>query len=57
MPGVPPFTRIAQSSNINGDSLAHLLESPDPKMGKLAHSRAALDDIAAYIVSLKNKPK
>ena len=47
MAGVSPFTRIAQSSNINGDSLAHLLESPDPKMAKLALNLTALDDIAA----------
>ena len=53
MPGAPPFTRIAQASNINGDSLAHLLESHHPKMAKLALSLTALDDIAAYIVSLK----
>jgi mono/diheme cytochrome c family protein len=53
MPGAPPFATIAQSGNMNGDRLAHLLLAPHPKMAKLALSRPALDDIAAYIVSLK----
>jgi mono/diheme cytochrome c family protein len=53
MLGAPPFTKIAQTASVSGDSLAHLLESPHPKMAELALSPSALDDIAAYIVSLK----
>ena len=53
MPGAPSFTKIARATDVTGDSLAHLLESPHPKMAKLALSPSALDDIAAYIVSLK----
>lgn len=53
MPGAPAFATIAQSTTINGDRLAHLLLAPHPKMAKLALSRAAVDDIAAYIASLK----
>jgi mono/diheme cytochrome c family protein len=53
MPDAPPFTKIAQTTDISGDSLARLLESPHPRMAKLALSTSALDDIAAYIVSLK----
>ncbi len=49
--GAPPFTTIAQSPN--GDRLARLMLSPHPNMAKLALSRTAVDDIAAYILSLK----
>ncbi len=51
--GAPPFATIAQSQNFNSDRLAHLMLSPHPNMAKLALSRAAIDDIAAYILSLK----
>jgi mono/diheme cytochrome c family protein len=51
--GAPPFTTIAQSPVFNGDRLAHLMLSPHPNMAKLALSRTAIDDIAAYILSLK----
>jgi mono/diheme cytochrome c family protein len=53
MLGAPPFATISQSTNIDGDRLAHLLLAPHPKMAKLGLSRAAVDDIAAYITSLK----
>ena len=53
MPGAPLFATISQSTNIDGDRLAHLLLAPHPKMAKLGLSRAAVDDIAAYITSLK----
>jgi len=53
MPGAPPFATIAQSANIDGDRLARLLLAPHPKMARLALSRTAVDDIAAYIGSLK----
>ena len=49
----PPFAAIAQSSTFNADRLAYLLYDPHPKMAKLALSRTAIEDIAAYIVSLK----
>jgi mono/diheme cytochrome c family protein len=51
--GAPPFSTIAQSPGFNGDRLAHLMLSPHPNMAKLALSRMAVDDIAAYILSLK----
>jgi mono/diheme cytochrome c family protein len=53
MPGAPSFVTVAQSAEIDGDRLARLLLSPHPKMAKLALSRSAVDDIAAYIASLK----
>jgi mono/diheme cytochrome c family protein len=49
----PAFATIAQSSTFNADRLAYLLYDPHPKMAKLALSRAAIEDIAAYIESLK----
>jgi mono/diheme cytochrome c family protein len=49
----PPFATIAQSSTFNADRLAYLLYDPHPKMAKLVLSRAAIEDIAAYVLSLK----
>ncbi len=49
----PPFATIAQSPNFNADRLARLMLAPHPNMAKLSLSRSAVDDIAAYIVSLK----
>ena len=49
----PPFTTIAQSPNFNADRLSRLMLAPRPNMAKLSLSRSAVDDIAAYIVSLK----
>src|ERR1700759_2096283 len=53
MPEAPSLARIAQTGDVTGDSLAHLLEAPHPKMPSLALSTQALDDIVAYIVSLR----
>ena len=52
-PGAPPFATIAQSQDFNADRLARLMLAPHPNMAKLALSRAAVGDIAAYILSLK----
>ena len=49
----PAFTAIAQSQNFNAERLSYLLLDPHPKMAKLALSRRAINDIAAYIGSLK----
>jgi len=51
--GAPAFTTIAQSQDFTAERLAYLLLDPHPKMAKLALSRKAIDDIAAYIRSLK----
>jgi mono/diheme cytochrome c family protein len=50
---VPAFAQIAQSSTFSSDHLAYLLYNPHPNMAKLALSRSAIDDIAAYVMSLK----
>ncbi len=49
----PPFSEVAQSSTFNADHLAYLLYDPHPKMAKLGLSRRAIDDIAAYVLSLR----
>jgi mono/diheme cytochrome c family protein len=53
MADVPPFATIARSPNFNAKTLAYFLLSPHPKMPELPLSRAAANDIAAYIESLK----
>jgi mono/diheme cytochrome c family protein len=50
---VPPFATIAGSPNFNPRELAYFLLNPHPKMPDLPLSRAAADDIAAYIATLK----
>jgi hypothetical protein len=50
---VPPFATIARSPNFDTRHLAYFLLNPHPKMPDLPLSRAAADDIAAYIATLK----
>lgn len=51
--GAPAFSTIAQSPGFNADRLARLMLSPHPSMAKLSLSQRAVEDIAAYILSLK----
>jgi mono/diheme cytochrome c family protein len=51
----PAFATIAQSESFSADRLAYLLYDPHPTMAKLALSRPAIEDLAAYIVSLKER--
>jgi len=53
VPGAPPFATIAQSPDFSSGRLARLMLAPHPNMAKLGLSRQAIDDIAAYIGSLK----
>jgi mono/diheme cytochrome c family protein len=50
---VPPFATIARSPNFDAKQLAYFLLNPHPKMPDLPLSRAAADDIAVYIATLK----
>jgi mono/diheme cytochrome c family protein len=50
----PPFAAIARSPNFNAKRLAYFLLDPHPKMPDLPLSRAAADDLAAYIATLKH---
>lgn len=49
---VPPFATIARSPNFDPKRLVYFLLDPHPKMPELPLSRAAADDIAAYIATL-----
>jgi mono/diheme cytochrome c family protein len=49
----PPFRTIARSPNFDATRLAFFLLDPHPKMPDLPLSRAAADDIAAYIATLR----
>ncbi len=51
----PTFATIAQSAGFSADRLAYLLYDPHPAMAKLALSRQAIEHLAAYIMSLKEK--
>jgi mono/diheme cytochrome c family protein len=50
---VPPFATIAKSPSFNAKQLAYFLLEPHPKMPDLPLSRAAADDITAYIATLR----
>ncbi len=49
----PPFATIAQYPNFDPKRLAYFLLEPHPKMPQMALGRAAADDIAAYIQTLR----
>jgi mono/diheme cytochrome c family protein len=49
----PPFATIARSPSFDAKRLSYFLLDPHPKMPELPLSRAAADDVAAYIDTLK----
>ena len=49
----PPFVTIARSPNFDAKRLAYFLLDPHPKMPDLPLSRAAAEDVAAYIETLR----
>ena len=49
----PPFVTIARSPNFDAKRLAYFLLDPHPKMPELPLSRAAAEDVAAYIETLR----
>ena len=51
---VPPIPAIARSPNFDAKRLAYFLLDPHPKMPELPLSRAAAEDIAAYIETLRH---
>ena len=50
---VPPFATIARSPDFDARHLAYFLLNPHPKMPDLPLTRAAANDIAADIATLK----
>jgi len=53
--GAPTFTAIANESSTNIQSLRDLFERPHYGMQDLHLSRVEIDDLAAYILSLRRK--
>ena len=49
----PPFATIASAPHFSAQGLAYFLLDPHPKMPDLPLSRAAANDIAAYIATLR----
>ena len=49
----PPFATIARTPDFEPGRLAFFLLDPHPKMPDMGLSRAAAEDIAAYIASLR----
>ena len=49
----PPFSGIARRPDFDATRIAFFLLDPHPKMPDMHLSRADVDDIAAYIASLK----
>lgn len=52
-PDVPPFKSIARKPGFSADFVAAFLVNPHPKMPDMHLSRDEIDDLAAYIASLK----
>ncbi len=53
--GAPTFTAIASNSSTNVQSLRGFFERPHYGMQDLHLSRVEIDDLAAYILSLRHK--
>ena len=51
--GAPSFVSVARRPNLNPDMLKIWLADPHPPMPKLSLSRQEIDDLVAYILSLK----
>jgi mono/diheme cytochrome c family protein len=55
--GAPPFKAIAAQSSITPMALAVFLQTPHHRMPDLHLSRPEIDDVSAYILSLKAPAK
>jgi mono/diheme cytochrome c family protein len=53
--GAPPFSAIAQMSSTTPMSLRAFLMTPHPPMPDLHLTRDEIDDVSAYILSLKRR--
>jgi len=54
--GVPTFLSIAQMQSTTEMSLAAFLTTPHGEMPNLTLSRKEIQDVSAYILSLRTKP-
>jgi mono/diheme cytochrome c family protein len=50
---VPTFARIARGQNLSADSIRAALDGRHPRMPDLQLSRPEIEDLAAYILTLK----
>ncbi len=55
--GAPPFTAIAAQKAMTPMALSAFLQTPHHRMPDLQLSRAQIDDVSAYIFSLRTAPK
>ena len=55
--GAPPFTAIAAQQAMTPMALSAFLQTPHHRMPDLQLSRAQIDDVSAYIFSLRGAPK
>jgi mono/diheme cytochrome c family protein len=55
--GAPPFTAIAAQSAMTPMALSAFLQTPHHRMPDLQLSRTQIDDVSAYIFSLRGAPK
>ncbi|HTY69649.1 MAG TPA: cytochrome c [Alphaproteobacteria bacterium] len=51
--GVPPFATIARMPSTTALSLRAYLQTPHPPMPDLALTRAEMEDVVSYILSLR----
>ena len=54
-PDVPPFSEIADKSDLTAEQIETLLSGTHPVMPDMSLSRAEIDAIVAYIRSLKTR--
>lgn len=55
--GAPPFTAIAAEQAMTPMALSAFLQTPHHRMPDLQLSREQIDDVSAYIFSLRGAPK
>ena len=51
--GVPPFAQIARNPATTPDGLRTFIQAPHPPMPNFSLSRKQLDEVTAYIMSLR----
>jgi mono/diheme cytochrome c family protein len=51
--GVPSFAQIARNPNTTPDGLRTFIQAPHPPMPNFSLSRKQLDEVTAYIMSLR----
>jgi mono/diheme cytochrome c family protein len=54
--GAPPFVAIADMKSTTSSALHAFLETPHERMPDLHLDRGEVDDLAAYIISLRRTP-